>query len=85
MLRVRYALVLLFVGVVSLLGAVDRSLVPASIREPLLDGIARETAFRHVEALAANRDRQRRSTRIDSSNRLYIEPASGGVRARTGG
>lgn len=58
MLRVRYSLVIMFLGIVSLVAAVDRSLVPASIREPLLDEIAGETAFRHVEFLAANRDRQ---------------------------
>lgn len=58
MLRVRYSLVIILLGVVSLPSAVDRSLVPASIREPLLDEIAGENALRHVEFLAANRDRQ---------------------------
>jgi hypothetical protein len=36
----------------------DRCLVPPSIRDPLLNEISGEEAFRHVEFLAANRDRQ---------------------------
>lgn len=35
----------------------DRCLVPASIRDPLLNEISGEAAYRHVEFLAANRDR----------------------------
>jgi hypothetical protein len=56
---VRHVFIVGFVVLsVPLLSAVDRCLVPASIREPLLDEIAGENAFRHVEFLAANRDRQ---------------------------
>src|SRR4029453_5615615 len=58
MIRVRHASVLCFLSSVSLVAAVDRCLVPASIREPLLDEIAGENALRHAEFLAANRDRQ---------------------------
>lgn len=36
----------------------DRCLVPASVRDPLLNEISGEAAYRHVEFLAANRDRQ---------------------------
>jgi aminopeptidase YwaD len=37
---------------------VDRALVPASLRDALLNEIGGENAMRHVEFLAANRDRQ---------------------------
>ena len=81
-MRVRYSLVIMFLGAVSLLSAVDRSLVPASIREPLLDEIAGETAFRHVEFLAANRDRlpQEYADRFFGDD--VSERAFNGVRAR---
>jgi aminopeptidase YwaD len=39
-------------------GQSDRALVPAPIRDALLDELAGESALRHVEFLAANRDRQ---------------------------
>ena len=58
MLHLRHVVIICVLGTVSLLAAVDRCLVPAAIREPLLDEIAGENALRHVEFLAANRDRQ---------------------------
>ena len=36
----------------------DRCVVPASIREPILNEVSGEQAFLHVQFLAANRDRQ---------------------------
>jgi aminopeptidase YwaD len=38
--------------------AADRSVVPASIREPILNEVSGEQAFVHVQLLSANRDRQ---------------------------
>jgi len=58
MIRLPYSLIIVLLAAVSLVGAADRCLVPSSVREALLDEIAGENALRHVEFLAANRDRQ---------------------------
>jgi len=39
---------------------VSRSLVPSAILDPIIDEYSGEAAFRHVQLLAANRDRQAR-------------------------
>jgi hypothetical protein len=36
----------------------DRCLVPASIRDPILNEVSGELALQHVQLLSANRDRQ---------------------------
>ena len=58
--RTALALLVLVLPLVAMVAAAgpDRCLVPASIRDALLNEISGEEAFRHVEFLAANRDRQ---------------------------
>ncbi len=63
--RPRFVLAMVWSSVAALLLAAglraqstDRCLVPASIRDPILDELSGEQAFAHVQMLSANRDRQ---------------------------
>jgi len=50
----------------------DRCVVPASIREPILNEMSGEQAFLHVQFLAANRDRQPEEYQTQYFETTYI-------------